>query len=193
MNQMRRIQTVFFIAFVAFMSVGVAVDGATAQLGAVRLDEVVACDGSTLTVLVRGRPTCLMQSIDASSLPVRIEDISVANLVVTLDGNVQPLRGEPTVDAEGSALVFSIIPTATSSGTITVTITLEPKNRVFAGYYDVPAWYEVSIEWPTFFGASQMRDEEHDEVDATVEFTPFPCTWFLGEELCNSTSFWLSA
>ena len=158
----------------------------------VRADEVLCCDGTPFAGLIRGSPTCLAQPIDFSVLPLGPDDLSVKELRVSFDGVAQPTRGEPFIDPEGEIVYFTIIPRTQGKGTLVTELVFEPKSRVLAGYYDVPAWYELTVTWPTFFSASSAQIDEDEGTTATVEFSPFPCTWFLGRDyVCNSTS-WLS-
>lgn len=177
----------------AALVMSVSAQEARARASRIRADEVICCDGTPFVGLTRGLPVCLAQPIDLSGIPLELEDLSVSEFRVSIDGVAQPLRGEPVLDAEGRIL-FTILPTrGMGNGTLVNEFAFEPKSRVVAGYYDVPAWYELTVTWPTFFSASSahMEDEE-EEVTATVDFNPFPCTWFLGKDyVCNSTS-WLS-
>lgn len=154
--------------------------------------DVVACSGAPVREMVVGRVMCVRQMIDASALPRIGVEYLTADVRVWVNEESQLVRGEPRITTDG--VTFSFVPTTNgTNGTLTVVSTIEPKSRVIAGYYDV-AWYELSVVWPTFFSSTRVEpeDEEDEEITATVDFNPFPCTWFLGADyLCNSTT-WMS-
>lgn len=179
---------------VAALIVSGSAQEARERASRIRADEVLRCDGTPFVGLTRGLPVCLAQPVDLSGIPLELEDLSVSELRVSIDGVAQTLRGEPVLDASSAQILFTVLPTrGIGNGTLVTEFAFEPKSRVVAGYYDVPAWYELTITWPTFFSASSAHVEvEEEEATATVEFNPFPCTWFLGRDyVCNSTS-WLS-
>lgn len=154
--------------------------------------DVVACSGAPLREFVVGRVMCVRQPFDASALPRVDVDGLTADVRVWVNDEPQIVRGEPRITTD--SVSFSFVPNKNvRNGTLTVASTIEPKARVSAGYYDV-VWYEISVVWPTFFSSTRVEPEEEEEehVNATVEFNPFPCTWFLGADyLCNSTT-WMS-
>lgn len=155
------------------------------------------CDGTPTVRLETGVPACLRLDVSSRILP--LEDMTVNALSVSLDG--EDLAASVTIDEQSSSVLVYTTPPR-SSGTLEVSVELHPSERLLGTYYDM-AWYELSVTWPTFFGAANIEmdadheehehDEEHGGTMLTATFNPFPCTWFLGADyLCNSTT-WMSA
>lgn len=156
------------------------------------------CDGTPTVHLETGVPACLRLDVSSRILP--LEDMTVNTFSVSLDG--EDLPASVTIDEQSSSVLVHTTPRR-SSGTLEVSVELHPSERMLGTYYDM-AWYELSVTWPTFFGAANIKetdadheehehDEEHGSTMLTATFNPFPCTWFLGADyLCNSTT-WMSA
>ena len=155
------------------------------------------CDGTPTVRLETGVPACLRLDVSSRILP--LEDMTVNTFSVSLDG--EDLPASVTIDEQSSSVLVHTTPRR-SSGTLEVSVELHPSERMLGTYYDM-AWYELSVTWPTFFGAANIKetdpheehehDEEHGDTMLTATFNPFPCTWFLGADyLCNSTT-WMSA
>lgn len=155
------------------------------------------CDGTPTVHLETGVPACLRLDVSSRILP--LEDMRVNAFSVSLDG--EDLAASVTIDEQSSSVLVYTTPHR-SSGTLEVSVELHPSERMLGTYYDM-AWYELSVTWPTFFGAANIKtdadneehehDEDHGGTMLTATFNPFPCTWFLGADyLCNSTT-WMSA